>query len=1217
MKQSKRLLSLLLSASLATGMLPAVALADEVDDTQIISVDEEQIAEDVAEASESQDAIVVEDGSEDAAEAESEESVVDSEEVQSITVDDAAAEVQYVMLNIPYAAFYKADVNVANNADVDAFTSATLSKTRTASLVAGSYHPDETGASINGVTFPVKLGEGVTVADLQALGGTVITDDSSVTITVTNRGKTTTETYKGQDALFEAPDYSYYVMTDAPSYYKEVTKDADENLTFGAIHYEAAVQSLDVTYDFLSTTTYGDYELDFFTDEAKETGLSFDKVYAVVVETKEGHLYGMRHMENIWRNELAWCVGYTEAVHNCPTSSKHYEDMQGETITGVTYYTSEGAYKISMSQYVAPYYTGTISAAEKSTTEIAVSDLPTDIENATASVSYTVGSGKAAQTITVAEKVAISNGTIALEDAALIPTTEYTVVVQSENYADISTSFTSKDHYVLMNIPYAAFYKADVNVANNADVDAFTSATLNKTRTASLVAGSYHPDETGASINGVTFPVKLGEGVTGADIASYTQITDSSSVDITVTNRGQTSTVTYKGQDALFEASDYSYYVLSEEPTYYKEVTKDADGNLTFGAIHYDAAVQSLDVTYDFLSTTTYGDYELDFFTDEAKETGLSFDKVYAVVVETKEGHLYGMRHMENIWRNELAWCVGYTEAVHNCPTSSKHYEGMQGETITGVTYYTSEGAYKISMNQYVAPYYTGTISAAEKSTTEIAVSGLPTDVKNATASVSYTVGSGRNAQTVTVAEKATISNGTITLKDALLPVTTYTVVVQSENYADMSASFTSAKENQSVTVSKDSISMTYGDKAVALGASAKTALTYESSNKSVATVDANGNVTAVGAGTATITIKAAASDTIAEASKTVTVTVAAAAQTISGTSSYSKTYSTTAFSLDAKTNGNGKLTYASSNTAVATVDAAGKVTLKGKGTATITVKAAATSQYKEASKTVTVTVAAATQTITTGSASYSKAYGNAAFSLGAKTSGNGALTYTSSKSSVATVSSAGKVTIKGVGTATITIKAAGTNQYNAASKTVKVTVAKGTSTITAKSYTKAYGAKAFKLGAKNSGNGKLTYTSSNKKVATVSSAGKITIKGVGKATITIKAAGTTKYKAASKKVTITVNPAKTSISNLKNVKGKKMTAKWAKKSSATGYQIYYSTSSSFKTYKKTTSTSASKTISGLTKGKTYYVKVRGYKKVSGKTYYASWSTSKKVKITK
>ena len=66
-------------------------------------------------------------------------------------------------------------------------------------------------------------------------------------------------------------------------------------------------------------------------------------------------------------------------------------------------------------------------------------------------------------------------------------------------------------------------------------------------------------------------------------MSKYTQVTDDDSVDITVTNRGQTSTTTYTGKDALFQNADYAYYNLTEVPSYYKEVSVDKDGNLTFG----------------------------------------------------------------------------------------------------------------------------------------------------------------------------------------------------------------------------------------------------------------------------------------------------------------------------------------------------------------------------------------------------------------------------------------------------------------------------------------------------------------------------------------------------------------------------------------------------------------------------------------------------------
>ena len=131
-----------------------------------------------------------------------------------------------------------------------------------------------------------------------------------------------------------------------------------------------------------------------------------------------------------------------------------------------------------------------------------------------------------------------------------------------------------------MNIPYAEFYQAEVH--NDVPVDAFTSATKNKTRTASLSGGSYHVNADGSDITGITFPVKVTEDM---DLSKYTKVTDEDSVEITVTNRGQTSTTTYTGKDALYENASYAYYTLHEVPSYYKEASVDADGNVTFGAV--------------------------------------------------------------------------------------------------------------------------------------------------------------------------------------------------------------------------------------------------------------------------------------------------------------------------------------------------------------------------------------------------------------------------------------------------------------------------------------------------------------------------------------------------------------------------------------------------------------------------------------------------------
>ncbi len=187
--------------------------------------------------------------------------------------------------------------------------------------------------------------------------------------------------------------------------------------------------------------------------------------------------------------------------------------------------------------------------------------------------------------------------------------------------------------------------------------------------------------------------------------------------------------------------------------------------------------------------------------------------------------------------------------------------------------------------------------------------------------------------------------------------------------------------------------------------------------------------------------------------------------------------------------------------------------------------------------------------------------------------------------------------------------------------ETKKVQVA---NTITASNFTKTYSTKAqsFNINAKRNGNAKLTYKSNNKNI-TVNSSGKVTVKAkyIGKATITISSVATSDYKAATKNITVTVNPPSVKLSKLTNKKSKKMVIKWAKNTAVTGYQIQYSTDKNFKKSVKTVTVgknkTVTKTVSKLSKNKKYYVRVRTYKTVSGVKYYSSWSNVKNIKIKK
>lgn len=149
------------------------------------------------------------------------------------------------------------------------------------------------------------------------------------------------------------------------------------------------------------------------------------------------------------------------------------------------------------------------------------------------------------------------------------------------------------------------------------------------------------------------------------------------------------------------------------------------------------------------------------------------------------------------------------------------------------------------------------------------------------------------------------------------------------------------------------------------------------------------------------------------------------------GTEHYVKTYGDNAFDLDTVlTEGNGVLSYTSSNSAVAEVSKSGRVTITGAGTAEITVSASETAIYNRADFIITITVKKTTQVIE-GAALYEKQLDAEPFVLDvACKTGFGKLQYQSARTSVAAVSESGLVTIAGIGRTKITVLAGETDNY-------------------------------------------------------------------------------------------------------------------------------------------------------------------------------------------
>lgn len=116
----------------------------------------------------------------------------------------------------------------------------------------------------------------------------------------------------------------------------------------------------------------------------------------------------------------------------------------------------------------------------------------------------------------------------------------------------------------------------------------------------------------------------------------------------------------------------------------------------------------------------------------------------------------------------------------------------------------------------------------------------------------------------------------------------------------------------------------------------------------------------------------------------------------------------------------------------------------------------------------------------------------------------------------------------------------------------------------------------------------------------------------------TVQVRGTGKYSRINKTLTFKILPPKTLLTGLKKA-NRSFTASWKKNIQATGYQIQYAADSRFTKERKTVTVGKQSAtrykISGLKNKKTYYVRIRSYKRVGKKILYSSWSTVKKIRV--
>ncbi|HJQ10592.1 MAG TPA: Ig-like domain-containing protein [Gemmatimonadaceae bacterium] len=312
--------------------------------------------------------------------------------------------------------------------------------------------------------------------------------------------------------------------------------------------------------------------------------------------------------------------------------------------------------------------------------------------------------------------------------------------------------------------------------------------------------------------------------------------------------------------------------------------------------------------------------------------------------------------------------------------------------------------------------------------------------------------------------------------------------------------------------------------------------ITWESSNVTVATVTTTGSVKAVGRGTAMIKASSGGKSAASALNVTDPAPVPVASVAVTPATASIQTSGTVQLSAVTRDANNNLLTgrlvsWTSSATGVATVSSSGLVTAVAAGSATIT----ASSEGQQGTSAITVTAPAPVPvaTVSVSPASNSlQVGGTVTLSAVTRDANNNVLTgrvisWTSSATAVATVSSSGVVTAVGAGTATITATSEGQRGTASVTVTAPAPVPVASVSVTpASASVQAGGTVALSAVTRDASGNVLTgravaWSSNNLSAATVSGSGQVTAVAAGSATITATSEGVSGTSA----ITVTAPP--------------------------------------------------------------------------------------------
>ena len=279
----------------------------------------------------------------------------------------------YALVNIPFEKFFEKETTDGN---FDAYTSATQ-KAANGSMSYGTYYEEADkieDSKTKGIITPVKISK----AALVSLGGDEITDLSpAFDITISGRGASTIR-YCGKQNLFKSEDYSYYILSSKPSYYKEGVVNGN-SVSFGKLKGEqkklgtlyVTVKAGEAHHDFSPTISLytSDEELsDTVTSitvkqlQAFEGGeiaqtvtkaadgsetlddKTLGELKTIIATASDGNEYGLTTLSNFFWGKKQ--IGF-KAPKNEDDPTKNYypqHELVGKTVVKLTFVTENDIY---------------------------------------------------------------------------------------------------------------------------------------------------------------------------------------------------------------------------------------------------------------------------------------------------------------------------------------------------------------------------------------------------------------------------------------------------------------------------------------------------------------------------------------------------------------------------------------------------------------------------------------------------------------------------------------------------------------------------------------------------------------------------------------------------------------------------------------------------------------------------------------------------------